>query len=170
MYEIVPATLTTMELFDRLSEEDSGVVRSNGSIKKCMDQEVDGFMVSDELREMLLCEDSEKFCMYSQTERSEFLFRIFIHLALGGSMNQFEDDAEPYLATAKRIYKDLLSVQKNQESGKLEVASTVYRISAVEADGWKLFPAESRQNFCYLVVDSLKRHVAVWYFAYIPYW
>ena len=46
--------------------------------------------VSDKLRDMLLNPDSDNAELYSPEERHELLFRIFQHLCLGGSVNQFE--------------------------------------------------------------------------------
>ena len=63
------------------------------------------------------------------------------------------------------------SVQKSKTSGKVETASTVYEISAVENDGgWRLFPTESRSNFCYVVVDPGRRVCRLLYHAHCPYW
>ena len=58
--------------------------------------------------QMLLLEDSDNYDLYSEGERSEFLFHLFKHLCLGGSVCQYEDTTEPYLNTTKAIYKDLI--------------------------------------------------------------
>ena len=57
---------------------------------------------------MLLLEDSDDYDLYSDTEREEFLFCLFKHLCLGGTLCQYEDELEAYLKTTKLIYKDLL--------------------------------------------------------------
>ena len=57
---------------------------------------------------MLLLEESEKYEIYSAQERSEFLFRLFKHVCIGGSVCQFEDDLQPYIDVARSIYKDLI--------------------------------------------------------------
>ena len=46
--------------------------------------------ISDLLREMLLSEESENTELYSEAEKSELLWRIFEHIALGGPCCQFE--------------------------------------------------------------------------------
>lgn len=42
------------------------------------------------LRDLFLNEESENHDLFTESEQSELLFRIFKHLSLGGSMNQFE--------------------------------------------------------------------------------
>lgn len=121
--------------------------------------------ISDHLRQMLLCEDSESYELYSDEERREFLWLLFEHLALGGACCQFEvrdrgrevegggrkggnkseasphrsssfpqDGLESYLVCAKKIYKEMLSVQKNAASGQIEVASVTYRVKSIETE------------------------------------
>lgn len=42
-FKLVPATITNMSLFDRLTEH--GIVRTDGMIIKCMEDYIDGFQV-----------------------------------------------------------------------------------------------------------------------------
>lgn len=167
--EIAPSSIVSMDFFDRLQDSEPQIVK-NGSIVKCMDMQYDGFMVSDLLRDMLVNEDSENAAIYSPEERSQLLFRIFYHLALGGPMCQFEDELEPYTETAKRLYKGLVSVQKNASTGKVEITSVVYAVNSVTAESWSLFPKNNKQNFCFVCVDVLRRQCTVWYNAHFPYW
>lgn len=51
-FEAVPASVTNMSLFDRLT--DSGVVRHNGVITKCMEDYIDGFQVCQKLYAILI--------------------------------------------------------------------------------------------------------------------
>ncbi|KAJ8309761.1 hypothetical protein KUTeg_011626 [Tegillarca granosa] len=160
--ESVPCTVLSMTLFDRLS--DYNIVRSTGSIQKCFDEFCGDFTVSDELRKMLLIDDSDNYCIYSDSERDEFLFRLFKHLCLGGQYCQFEDMLDPYTDMTKQLYKDLISVQKNPETKELNIISSVYKISAFDED-IQIYPSDSEheQTFAYLVVDPLKRHVHILY-------
>ncbi len=64
-------------------------------------------------------------CRYSDEEKQEFLFQLFRTLAVGGTMMQYEDMAEPYFETAKGIYKDFLTVFRNPGSGKVDIANCV---------------------------------------------
>ena len=82
----IPCTVLNMRFFDRLAT--SEVVRESGSIKKCFDEVCGDFIISDELRKLLLLEDSDHYYVYSDEERDELLFRILKHLALGGPVNQ----------------------------------------------------------------------------------
>ncbi|XP_027270965.1 cilia- and flagella-associated protein 300 isoform X3 [Cricetulus griseus] len=102
----VPCTQLSMSFFQRLYDEN--IVRESGHIVKCFDSFCDPFLISDELRKVLLMEDSEKYEVFSPQEREEFLFCLFKHLCLGGSLCQYEDMLKPYLETAKLIYKDLV--------------------------------------------------------------
>ena len=65
-----------------------GIVRQSRSIVKCYDEMCGDIVVSDELRKMLLLDDSNNYDVYSEKDRSEFLFRIFKHVCLGGSVCQ----------------------------------------------------------------------------------
>jgi len=53
-------------------------------------------------------QDSDNYDMFTEEERSEFLFRVFRHLCLGGAVCQFEDTIQPYLDATKAVYKDLV--------------------------------------------------------------
>ncbi|NP_001428194.1 cilia- and flagella-associated protein 300 isoform 4 [Homo sapiens] len=104
----VPCTQLSMSFFHRLYDED--IVRDSGHIVKCLDSFCDPFLISDELRRVLLVEDSEKYEIFSQPDREEFLFCLFKHLCLGGALCQYEDVISPYLETTKLIYKDLVRI------------------------------------------------------------
>ena len=58
--------------------------------------------------QMLIIDDSDHYCLYSDTEREELLFNIFKHICLGGKLCQYEDNIEPYLDITKQIYKDFI--------------------------------------------------------------
>jgi hypothetical protein len=157
----VPCTVTSLSLFDRLGE--CGAVRDTGSIQKCFDNYIDDLQIGDKLLELLVDEESENFTVYDDSEREEFLFRIFRHLCIGGGMCQFEDTVGPYLDTTKKLYKDFLAVRKNDETGKAEVVSEAFELRAVKGGGPALFPSRSPYSFCYLVLNPVKRHVVLWY-------
>ena len=53
-------------------------------------------------------EESESYEIFSESDRDELLFKLFTHLCLGGAVCQYEDDIQPYIDTAKNIYKDLV--------------------------------------------------------------
>mmetsp|Transcript_2936 Transcript_2936/g.4950 ORF Transcript_2936/g.4950 Transcript_2936/m.4950 type:complete len:263 (+) Transcript_2936:126-914(+) len=169
--EVAGSNLTSLVFYDRLNDCDPQIIRQQGSIMKCIDVMCKGFLVQDMLRDMLLNEDSENVYVYSEEEKKQMLYSLLFHMVLGGPMCQYEDVLEPYVETIKKLYKSLLSVQKNAATGKVEVTSVVYKVAAVQSgDKWSLFPKSSAQNFCYVFVDVARRQCTVWYHAYIPYW
>ncbi len=84
--EAVPCTILNMGFFDRLTT--GQIVRESGSIRKCFDEVCNDIVISDELRKLLLVEDSDNYCLYNEEERDELLFKILKHVALGGPVNQ----------------------------------------------------------------------------------
>ncbi|WAR28838.1 CF300-like protein [Mya arenaria] len=128
MLKSVPCSVLSMTFFDRLY---GPIVRDSGHLIKCFDEFFEDFTISDELRKMFLSEESDHCDLYSDTEKEEFLFRLFMHVCLGGQICQYEDTLEPYLNLDK--------------------------------DDDVFYPSSKShiQNFSYLVVDPLKRHVIV---------
>ncbi|XP_046854176.1 cilia- and flagella-associated protein 300-like [Xenia sp. Carnegie-2017] len=156
-----------MEFFNKLFRQ--GLVRDSGMIYKCFDEYIEGFLISDELRKMHLTDESDHYDVFSDTEKSEFIFRIFAHLCLGGDVCQFEDDVNPYLESAKAIYKDLISVSKDSRTKEIKTRSHVFKISAWNGNEEMIYPHGKKhsQSFSYLVVDPLKRNVFVWYHQWL---
>ncbi|XP_067841565.1 cilia- and flagella-associated protein 300 isoform X2 [Heptranchias perlo] len=163
--EEVPCTQLSMLLFDRLYTEE--IVRETGHIAKCLDEFYEDFTISDQLRQVLLLEDSDNYQIFSEAERDEFVFRIFKHLCLGGALCQFEDTIDPYLETTKAVYKELVSVQKDPDTKGIRVISTVFKVTAYDDYG-TCYPSTKKheQTFAYLIVDPLKRHVHVLYHCF----
>ncbi|XP_053109194.1 cilia- and flagella-associated protein 300 isoform X2 [Hemicordylus capensis] len=161
----VPCTQMSMSFFDRLYCE--GVVRESGHIVKCLDEYHDDILIADELRKVLLLEDSAHYDLFSPSDREEFLFRLFKHLCLGGALCQYEDELGPYLETTKTIYKDLVSVQKDPETHEINIISTVFKVCAYDPNGL-CYPSSNghEQNFAYLIVNPLKRYIYVLYHSF----
>jgi len=155
----VPCIELSMSFFDKLM--DGEIARENGDVKKCFDEYIGDFTISDHLRQMLINEDSDQFCEFNETERSEFLFLLFSHICLGGRLCQYEDNVQPYLDVTKAVYKDLISVQKNPETKELSILSNVFKVSCYNDEDDHIFPSDKQhpQNFAYLVIDPLKRTV-----------
>ena len=80
---------------------------------------------------MLCIPDSEYYDLFSESERNEFLFRLFKHIVIGGELVQPNDDLETYTNFVRNLYKDLISVQKMQDPGGLGVISLVYEVKAL---------------------------------------
>jgi len=168
--ERLASTLLRLDLFDRLEEHE--VVRK-GHISGCLDTPCAGLIASDRLRLALLDESSEDWSIFSTTERRELLFHIMLRLAVGGGLNQYEDVMEPYLGACKALYKDLVGVQKDATTGKMQVRSLCYEVADVTAESGALFPRAAGQpgaqhNFCYVCIDPAQRVVKYWYAAWFP--
>jgi len=161
--EPIQCSVLSMSFFDRL--ETAKIVRESGMIQKCFDEYFENFVISDELRKCLLIDDSDNYSLFSDADRDEFLFRLFQHICLGGEVCQYEDKAEAYLTMTKTLYKELLSVQKDSGNGELVITSNIMKVSAKDASGETFYPSDRDhlQDFAYLVIDPLKRHVAVLY-------
>ena len=48
---VVPASVVSMAFFNKLTEDDH-IVRASGHIKKCLDEFIGDFVISDELRQV----------------------------------------------------------------------------------------------------------------------
>ena len=55
------------------------------------------FKVDDELRCALTDQSSAHYWLYDEDEQSEFLFRLFKLIVLGGPVCQYENDINVYL-------------------------------------------------------------------------
>ena len=163
--ECLAATLLRLDMFDQL--EATGIVRS-GNISGCLDAQVGEVLVSDRLRLALLDEAAEEYDAFSTAQRRELLFHVMRRLAVGGGLNQWDDAIEPYLSACKALYKDLVAVQKEASTGKLQVRSLCYEVTEAVGDTGALFPRASPHNFCYVCVDPVQRQVKYWYAAWFP--
>jgi len=89
---------------------------------------------------------------------------------LGGSINQYEDKVEQYMKITKSLYKDLVTVVKDQDTGDLVVKSHVYEIGAIKG-AMSLFPTkEHPQNLCFVIVDPVHWHVILFYHKWTSFW
>jgi len=148
--------------------EECGAIGHSGHIKGRIEEDFEGVPILNLIREVILMEESELYEAFSERERKEFLFRIFSHIVFGGASNQYEDHVEEYFKVTKEVYKDLLTVKRN-DAGDVEVLSTVASIASL-GEGGALFPKESPLNFFYVIHDPLTRQVKCWYFGYRPIW
>ena len=164
-YEKLSTQQTSLKMFRSLEEND--IVMDCGRIRGRLEDDYDGVPIYDILRECLYVEESDKYDAFTQQDRKELLFRVFKHIVTGGAANQYEDSIDAYLSATGLIYKDLVSVMKN-DSGDLHVLSSVYEIKGLS--NGKLFSRSHRSNFCYLAYDPQTRHVILWHFQYRPIW
>ncbi|KAA3681003.1 uncharacterized protein DEA37_0005038, partial [Paragonimus westermani] len=108
----------------------------------------------------LLDEDSEASHVLTEKEKSEFLYKIFFHLSVGGELCQNEDNIKEYSEATRKVYRDIISVQKSSETKELQIVSLVYKIRAEDENG-AVFPSniDHVNTFAYVIVDPFKRNV-----------
>lgn len=159
----LPSTITNMGFFDRLFK--NSVVRSCGSIKKCFDEMIDDILISDELRKMMISDESDYANLFTSEEKDEFIYALFQHIVLGGYCNQYEDSIQPYIDATKFVYKDLMNVVRDPKSKKMSIQSTVLKVEAFNENGNIIFPGKNNhlQNFCYFVINPEKRTIKIWH-------
>ncbi|KAL0107874.1 hypothetical protein PUN28_014859 [Cardiocondyla obscurior] len=164
----VPCSVLSMSFFDKMKNPNNRIVHNSGMICKRYDSQIEDFIVSDNLRGMLLDEESEEYNLYSEDEKCEFVFRIFQMLVLGGILCQFEDVLQPYLDITKTIYKDLIRVQKRNTSDDLFVSTLVLEVVAKDDKDQDYFPSDSdnRQNIAFLLIDANSREITTFIHQY----
>mmetsp|Transcript_3771 Transcript_3771/g.5807 ORF Transcript_3771/g.5807 Transcript_3771/m.5807 type:complete len:156 (-) Transcript_3771:94-561(-) len=155
-----------MQFFDKLQQ--AGLVSHNGHIKGRIEEDFEGIPLVNKIREAAFDEGSELYDTFSESDRLEFLYRIFIHLNVGGASNQYEDHVERYLEVTKGLIRDMLSV-RTADSGEVVSTSRVLEVTSLGEDA-VLFRKEHISNFCYVIIDPSMRHVTVWHFGYVPFW
>lgn len=92
--------------------EDADVISSSGNIRGCYEEQYEGIIVGDLLREMLLNHDSQNTDIFPQKDKRELLFQLFRLFAIGGSMNQPDPTISQYLEMSKSLYKNILTIYK----------------------------------------------------------
>jgi cilia- and flagella-associated protein 300 len=165
-FKELKAQETSMDYFNFLQEKE--IVSPNGSIKKIIPDYYEDIEICDKIREVLLIEESEDYSLIEESYRNEFLFRIFQHVCIGGGICQYEDEVSEYLDVTKGIYKDLISVTKDNESQELRVLSKVYQL--LPTAQFAVFYNPHPQDFCYVIVDPSFRHVNIWYHKWTGIW
>ncbi|KAI9220512.1 hypothetical protein BC828DRAFT_383347, partial [Blastocladiella britannica] len=192
--EFLPLTVTQtdMSMFDGLF--DCGAVRKNGAIVKCFDDAYsppDGIgstpdpaklhnepgdaIIADEMHRVLLDATAPAFgdAFASDSARADLLYHIFAHLALGGRVNQWEDNLGAYLEVTKAVYREMVSVTRTADSGDLILHGSAFMVvpkAQSSSGGQQLFPMRHRQNFFIVCINPLKRHITCWYHASTAYY
>mmetsp|Transcript_4704 Transcript_4704/g.6462 ORF Transcript_4704/g.6462 Transcript_4704/m.6462 type:complete len:252 (-) Transcript_4704:62-817(-) len=173
-WQKLKCTVLNMEFFDRLHE--GTIATEAGTVRMCMDEDIEGKVVSDLLREMLANPTSENTELFSkEEEQQEFIFQLFKMLCLGGAMMQPDESTEAYLETTKVLYKDVVSVYRSAKTRAIEIGSVVYQIFGSKEDPGNecgdLFPnSASPYNFCFVIINpSLKQSILI-YQPFVSFW
>eukprot|EP00775_Hariotina_reticulata_P005382 gene5382-5617_t len=158
------------DLFNDPTFQQHFKVAEKGGYCQQLRGKITNMKVSDELRKLLLCDDSVHATLYGCEDQQQLLWRLFRLLCLGGPCCQFEDQLPPYLEATKRLYKALLSVQRSASTSEAEVTSLVWEVTSWESEaGISPFPC-SRNSICLVAVDTRRRVVKVLYHACTPFW
>lgn len=149
--------------------ENKIVNKETGYIKKDFEEIYEGITLTDKLKGALVNPEDENYCVFDEKTRNEFLFKVFMHICIGGSLNQYEDYAGEYFNLTKKFYKDLICVNKNTELNKLVVRSTAYAIQKINDKDMFKNPYNP-QNFIYVIVDPYQKTANVWYNKWENFW
>ena len=145
--------------------EEMGIVNSNTSnLQGCMEEYIHGIPCQDRLRQGLLFEEDENYEELQQDKyQNEFVFRLMQFLALGGSMNQFDQSITEYMEATKLLYKDMIGVAKDETTDEIKPMSMVFKVNSVTTSNGANLPSteEHPQNLLFVSVDPLKWHVNV---------
>lgn len=172
---IVPlrTTATSLALFDSLAQR---FVAGSGDLKQCPERILDGIAVHDLLRKCLvhlelqrevdgtardvndnddedfLEEDEASPDLPTDLDSTEFLFNLFALLAIGGSMCQHDDQLDAYLATAKVLYRELVSVYRSASTGDVIISTKAFRVY-----GRAFFATNNRLQRFYILLERRTR-------------
>ncbi|KAG9397217.1 Protein of unknown function DUF4498 [Carpediemonas membranifera] len=162
----------TLDMFERLN---GPIIRPDGSIAKCIPDTFEGIPIHNLLQTLLVHEDDPdgNYFLYSDFERSEFLFQLLSTLVVGGGMCQFDDEWEPYEETLKALFKYFVAVFRNSQTKAIESQVKAFNVESI--DGIRLFPDERlnrvsrvRFNQCFVCVNAFTHTVTVWVVPFIP--
>lgn len=164
-----------MSFFDVF--RDLKLVADSGDIRQNYEERYEGIILGDRLRQAMLLEETEDIEAYEELHQdkyqNEFIYRLFQLIAIGGSVNQYEDNIEPYLNTTKACYKDLVTVAKDTDSQEIKCFSQVFKVLSIEGCA-SLFPGKydehHPQNVFYVIVDPINWHVTFLYNQWQEFW
>ncbi|CDW85539.1 UNKNOWN [Stylonychia lemnae] len=168
-YKKLNSEVINMSFFDFLVEKD--IATADGYIRKELEELYEGISLGDRMRKALLWEESEYFMELQEDKiQNEFIFKLFQMISIGGSICQYEENLKEYLDLIKNLYKDLITVAKDQDSGEIKIYSHVFLVEAVEGLE-SLFPVKDHpQNFFFVIVDPIHWHVTLLYHKWSNYW
>lgn len=132
-FKQMTCTVVNMNYFDFL--EKMGIVNNyNGEVQGCMDEYLDEMTLSDKLRTGLLWEEDENFeTLQEDKYQNEFIFKLFSWLAIGGGCCQHDVAMETYLTATRDLYKDLITVAKDEQTSEIKPMSHVFRINQIKS-------------------------------------
>ena len=148
----------------------------NGGIRGNFEEVIDGITCLSRLTQVLIQEDYDDVdaweTIHSDKYQKEFIFKLMEHMALGGSLCQHSDMISDYLDVVKMLYKDLISVAKDTETGQIRSHSFAFKIEKIEGYNFLYNNKEDDhpQNFFYVVVDPINWHVNFLHHRWVAHW
>lgn len=134
--------------------------------------------MGDRLRQILVWEDYDDFDAYdtihSDKYQKEFIFKLFQHISLGGSVCQYETNIQEYISIVKLLYKDLVSVAKDPDTQEIKCYSQVFRIDEIDGHDNKCLYTykeyDHPQNCFYVIIDPINWHANFFYHKWVSHW
>ncbi|KAJ1456540.1 hypothetical protein M885DRAFT_517317 [Pelagophyceae sp. CCMP2097] len=164
-------TEVSMKLFDGLR---GPVVGEAGGVRQCLEKNVGGRPADDDLRKYVLRayaadaeadlglaakEDDLDFddetpleAAIGASDRRQLLYRLFALLNVGGAVCQHDLQIEPYLQTAKAMYRDLVTVYRKTADGEVAVSTRAFQRYDVGV--------HPRAQFCFVLLEPAPRRTA----------
>ena len=169
-WEALQCSVINTSFFDRLKDEDVRVLSPSGGIKPDIDAQYDGATSSNRLQEIFLNEDSDNHGCFDEEESKELILKLMRLVSVGGTLCQPEENIKNYLTMVKKMYKEMVSVQREEPSGEIKVVSKAYACTALDASHHGLFAKENANNACYVTIDKRSRILRFLSFSFVPYW
>lgn len=128
-YNKLRITQLNMNFLDTLEEE--GLIRKNGRMAPTFGEVINSVEIVNLVRDAWLNEDGEYYPAYTEDMRKELIIQLFNFLVIGGSLNQYDDYVEPYRIHLKELYKELITVRKEGESGGVFCDCLAYSVEEI---------------------------------------
>lgn len=116
--------------------QNSDIIREDGRITGCIDTDIEGALVSDQLRELAANPASEHAALVDDhIGRQELLWQLFQGLVVGGPLCQWEDTWHAYLAATKTAMRAMCDVAPHPGTGEPHITSTAWQVSSIDGEG-----------------------------------
>ena len=114
----------------------SDIIRPDGRIIGCIDTDIEGVLVSDQLRELATNPDSDHADLVDDhIGRQELLWQLFQGLVVGGPLCQWEDTWHAYLAATKTAMRAMCDVAPHPSTGEPCITSTAWQVNSIDGEG-----------------------------------
>jgi hypothetical protein len=161
-----------MSYFDILQE--LKICAPTGRISGNFEEVIDGITCNNRLMQVLIMEDYDDpdawEVIHQDKYQKEMIFKLLEHFALGGSLCQNDDNIAEYLNIVKLMYKDLVVVAKDHETGDIKCHSLAFKVELIDDKPVFAKNNDHNQNFFYVVVDPINCHVNFLHHSWVPHW